>query len=66
MGRIKTALIKRLTQQLIKEHGNEFKKDFNENKEIVRKYMDVPSKKIRNILAGYVTRLIKAGQETLE
>ena len=66
MGRIKTALIKRLTHKLIREHGNEFKKDFNENKLLVAKHMDVPSKKIRNILAGYVTRLIKAGQETIE
>ena len=63
MGRIKTALIKRLTHQLIKEHGSEFKTEFNENKELVTKYMDVPSKKIRNILAGYVTRLMRAGQE---
>ena len=66
MGRIKTALIKRLTQQLIREHGNEFKKDFNENKELLAKFMDVPSKKMRNLIAGYVTRLMKAGQETLE
>ena len=66
MGRIKTTLIKRLTQQLIKEHGNEFKKDFNANKEIIGKFMDVPSKKMRNLIAGYVTRLMKAGQETLD
>ena len=66
MGRIKTALIKRLTQQLIKEHGNEFKKDFNENKIVVEKFMNVPSKKMKNLIAGYVTRLMKAGQETLE
>lgn len=66
MGRIKTALIKRLTHQLIKEHKDEFKKNFNENKEVVSKLMDVPSKKMRNIIAGYVTRLIKAGQETLD
>ena len=66
MGRIKTALIKRLTKQLIKEHGNEFKKDFNENKELIAKFMDVPSKKMRNLIAGYVTRLMKAGQETLD
>ena len=66
MGRIKTALVKRLTQQLIKEHGNEFKKDFTENKAIVERFMDVPSKKMRNIIAGYVTRLMKAGQETFD
>jgi small subunit ribosomal protein S17e len=66
MGRIKTALIKRLTRQLIKEHSADMKKDFNENKIAVARFIDVPSKKMRNLIAGYVTRLMKAGQETLE
>ena len=66
MGRIKTALIKRLTRQLIKEHGPEFKKEFNENKIVVTRFIDAPSKKMRNLIAGYVTRLMRAGQETLE
>ena len=63
MGRIKTQLIKRISNKLIKEHGNEFKKDFNENKEIVTKLADIPSKKIRNVIAGYVTRLMKTQEE---
>lgn len=63
MGRIKTQLIKRVSNKLIQEHGNEFKKDFKENKEIVSKLADIPSKKIRNIIAGYVTRLIKTKEE---
>ena len=66
MGRIKTALIKRLTRQLIKEHSADMKKDFNENKIAVARFIDVPSKKMRNLIAGYVTRLMRAGQETLE
>ena len=63
MGRIKTQLIKRVSNKLIQEHGNDFKKDFKENKEIVSKLADIPSKKIRNIIAGYVTRLIKTKEE---
>ena len=66
MGRIKTALIKRVTRQLIKEHSTDMKKDFNENKIAVARFIDAPSKKMRNLIAGYVTRLMKAGQETLE
>ena len=44
---------------LIKEHRDEFKKDFEENKEIVEKFADIPSKKMKNSIAGYITRLMK-------
>ncbi len=64
MGRIKTALIKRTTNELFKEHAQEFKEDFEENKKIVERFADIKSKKIRNIVAGYVTRLKKVKRET--
>lgn len=59
MGRIKTQLIKRLTFQLMKEHKEEFKESFEDNKKIVERFLDTDYKKIRNIIAGYVTRLVK-------
>lgn len=59
MGRIKTKLTKRIAHELMKEHGKDFKKDFDDNKQLVSKFTDVTSKKIRNIIAGYVTRLVK-------
>jgi len=59
MGRIKTQQIKRVTKQLIDDHGSEFKKDFNKNKELVEQFADIKSKKLRNVIAGYVTRLTK-------
>lgn len=60
MGRIKTSLIKRTTNKLVAEHAADFSKDFEENKKLVEEYADIPSKKIRNVIAGYVTRLMKA------
>jgi len=59
MGRIKTKLIKRVTHKLIAENKAEFKDNFKDNKELVNKFADIRSKKIRNIIAGYVTRLTK-------
>lgn len=59
MGRIKTKLIKRITKDIVKEHRDELKKDFEENKELVGKFADIPSKKLRNVIAGYATRLVK-------
>lgn len=63
MGRIKTKLIKRITLQLVREHEKELKKDYEENKKIVEKLAVFPSKKLRNVIAGYVTRLMKAKEE---
>ncbi len=59
MGRIKTTLIKRTTRELLDRHGDKLKTEFEENKKLVEKYVDVPSTKIRNVIAGYVTRLVK-------
>ncbi len=63
MGRIKTMQVKRATNQLLKQYPTAFTKNFVENKEIVTKYMDAKSKKIRNTIAGYVTRLMKKATE---
>jgi len=60
MGRIKTQLIKRVTLDLFSKHSKDFKKSFDENKKLVEKYVDIPSKKLRNIIAGYITRLKKS------
>ena len=64
MGRIKTAQIKRITKQLMKEHAAEFSPDFSKNKEIVSKYTDITSSKIRNVVAGYAARLVKQGAQS--
>ena len=62
MGRIKTKLAKRLSNQLIKEHSGKFTSEFDDNKVMVQKLTDCESNKLRNIIAGYVTRLVKKQQ----
>ncbi len=59
MGRIKTTLIKRTAHKLFYSDPSKFKKDFEENKKIVSESLILRSKKFRNIIAGYVTRLAK-------
>ncbi len=60
MGRIKSALIKRTAKALLKEE-NKFNEEFNNNKRHIGNLM--PSKKIRNQIAGYVTRINKDAQK---
>ncbi|MBT4804574.1 30S ribosomal protein S17e [Candidatus Woesearchaeota archaeon] len=57
MGRIKTKLIKRKTKELLGMHGEHFSTDFIKNKEFTNKYTHVVSKKMRNVISGYMTRL---------
>ena len=60
MGRIKSKLVKRTALSLIKEE-NKFSSSFENNKQILKDLM--PSKKIRNQIAGYITRLKKRSKE---
>ena len=62
MGRIKTTYIKRKTQELFELHGDKFATDFVKNKELTGQYAKVNSKKLRNVVAGYMTRLKKKEQ----
>ncbi len=64
MGRIKTISIKMLGNQLIREHSNKFTDDFEKNKEILAEIKDIKSKKIKNVLAGYITKEMKKISKT--
>ena len=59
MGRIKTTFIKRKTKELYRLHGDKVTTDFSQNKQVAKHYVQVTSKKLRNIIAGYLTRLKK-------
>ena len=59
MGRIKTQLVKRMSNKTIESHKDELSKEFNANKKLVDQSIEGPSKKIRNGIAGYITRLMK-------
>jgi len=62
MGRIKTTFIKRKTKELLKTHGEKFSSDFTFNKEVTGRTVVVQSKKLRNVIAGYMTRLKRKEQ----
>ena len=57
MGRIKTTIIKRTGKQLLDKSPETFASDFDKNKKSLGKTM--PSKRMRNMIAGYITRLKK-------
>ena len=55
MGRIKPTLVKRTSRQLIENSSESFGKTFEENKKALGNTL--PSKKVRNKIAGYIARL---------
>ncbi len=64
MGRIKSIPIKTLGDQLMKEHPDRFTSDFKKNKEVLGELKDIQSKKVRNVLAGYITKEVKRANKS--
>lgn len=63
MGRIKTDMVKRTGRKLFKAHPTKFTTDFTKNKLSVNEVAEVRSKKLRNVIAGHITRLVTQGDE---
>jgi small subunit ribosomal protein S17e len=51
--------IKNFTERILDKHRSLFTDDFEENKSILVKITKIPSKQLRNKIAGYITCLIK-------
>lgn len=59
MGRIKTKQVKAFTQELFDKHKEKFTDDYAKNKEIIAGHANIHSQKLNNIVAGYITKLVK-------
>ena len=59
MGRIKTKQVKSFTQDLFEAHKDKFTDDYAKNKEALGSYARIHSRKLGNIIAGYITKLVK-------
>lgn len=63
MGRIKSKLIKRTAKQLANTSPDTFEDSFEENKKALGNILE--SKKTRNKIAGYITRIKKNNKTIL-
>ncbi|MDD1674048.1 MAG: 30S ribosomal protein S17e [Methanomicrobiales archaeon] len=57
---IKPTYVKTLSAALVKEYPERFSRDFEENKHAVAELASIGSKKVRNRVAGSVTRRLNA------
>ncbi len=63
MGRIKGTLVKRSTKDLLAGDRTAFTGDFEHNKKAVSSAVPGISKKIRNSIAGYISRLLSKAEQ---
>ena len=59
MGRIRPSFVKIRAIRLVNEYPGEFTPDFENNKILVEKYTDGANKRMRNWIAGYITRYVQ-------
>ena len=59
MGRVRTKTIKRAAKVLLEKHYIKLTNDFHINKKILSEVAKVPTKSLRNKIAGYATHLVK-------
>lgn len=64
MGKIRTELVKRIAQELVERYPDKFNNDFENNKKLVESFTSVSSTRLRNRIAGYITRLSSITQST--
>ncbi|RXE55423.1 30S ribosomal protein S17e [Methanoculleus taiwanensis] len=55
---IKPSYIKNLGEELMEKHGEKFSNNFDENKHAVLEAAVIDSKRVRNRVAGYISRKI--------
>ena len=58
MGKVRSDAVKKISREMIKRYPDRFTIDFEENKKSLEPLLVIPSIRLRNRIAGYVTRLV--------
>jgi len=64
LGSVRTEQIKRVAKELIRRFPDKFSNDFEENKKMVGMLTQGTTVKVRNQIAGYITRVFASAQTT--
>ena len=63
MGRVRTKTVKRSARHIVEKYYQKLTMDFQLNKKISEEVAIIPSKRLRNKIAGFVTHLMKRIQK---
>merc|ERR1712080_719344 len=64
MGRVRTKTVKKAARVIIEKYYTKLTLDFDTNKRIIEEIAVIPSKPLRNQIAGFVTHLMKRLQKS--
>merc|ERR1711865_997140 len=59
MGRVRTKTVKKASRNIIEKYYSRLTLDFDTNKRIAEEVAIIPSKRLRNKIAGFTTHLMK-------
>jgi small subunit ribosomal protein S17e len=62
LGKVRPERVKRIARELMDRFPDKFTADFKANKESVKALIKTSSPKLRNRIAGYITRLVSVEQ----
>ena len=62
LGKVRPERVKRVARELVSRYPNKFTTNFEENKKLVDSLVKTSSTKLRNRIAGYITRLSAVAQ----
>ena len=64
MGKVRPEKVKKIARELVKRNPGEFTTDFENNKKLLESMATIYSTKLRNLIAGYITRLVAISKAT--
>eukprot|EP00439_Symbiodinium_sp_Y106_P038927 s3063_g4.t1 len=63
MGRVRTKTVKKAARVIVEKYYSKLTLDFQVNKKITEEVATIPSKRLRNKIAGFTTHLMKRIQK---
>lgn len=64
LGNVRPEKVKKIARELIRRYPDKFTMNFEENKRVLSSIAHIPSTRLRNSIAGYITRLVLLSQST--
>jgi len=68
MGKVRTEMVKRTARELMERYPDRLTADFEANKKAIAEFFPLDTKRLRNRVAGYATRLriVEEARKNLE
>jgi small subunit ribosomal protein S17e len=58
LGKVRPEMVKKAAREIVERYPDKFTTDFEENKRLLNSLLDISSIRLRNRIAGYITRLL--------